>query len=268
MPQQGPYVSRVSDGTTTVSPAGSIIFTAGATVTRGTEGNAEVAIEGGTGNPGGATNSTQINAGDNVFGGVDPGTSGQVLTSNGSGSAPSYQDASGGATLIVTDGTTTIDNVGTLSFSGATVSGTTPTADVMVSGAGPVTEVRVALTSTQLLHLFSSPVTIIASPGAGKLIVVDNVAFSLTFNSIPYVTTDDTINLFYNNFPAGDGAIPPIAGLFQSSDSEVWIGTAVSTNFPAAIDADQPIILTSQVANMTAGDGTGSVTVLYHVVTL
>jgi hypothetical protein len=53
------------------------------------------AQQSGTGLPGGATNSTQFKLNGTSFGGAGPGTSGQVLTSNGAGSAPTFQAAGG-----------------------------------------------------------------------------------------------------------------------------------------------------------------------------
>lgn len=47
----------------------------------------------GSGSPAGSTYATQYKASAGIFGGTGPGTSGQVLTSNGSGSPPSYQAA-------------------------------------------------------------------------------------------------------------------------------------------------------------------------------
>jgi hypothetical protein len=54
------------------------------------------AQQSGSGLPGGATNSTQVKVSATAFGGVGPGTSGQVLTSNGAGSPPSFEDSAGG----------------------------------------------------------------------------------------------------------------------------------------------------------------------------
>lgn len=55
------------------------------------------AQQSGSGIPGGSVNSTQIKLTATGFGGVGPGTSGHVLTSNGAGSAPSFQAAAGGS---------------------------------------------------------------------------------------------------------------------------------------------------------------------------
>ena len=57
-------------------------------------------VEGGGGQPKGSNFSTQYKNGAN-FGGTGPGTSGQVLTSNGAGSAPTYQNAAGGSVTSV-----------------------------------------------------------------------------------------------------------------------------------------------------------------------
>lgn len=50
-------------------------------------------VEGGSGRPAGNTFATQYRASSAAFGGTGPGTSGQVLTSNGAASAPTFQNA-------------------------------------------------------------------------------------------------------------------------------------------------------------------------------
>jgi len=73
------------------------------------------AAGGGGGSPAGSNYATQYNNGGS-FGGTGPGTSGYVLTSNGSSAAPTYQPSSGG-------GTTT--NALTANSSGGAAPGTT-----------------------------------------------------------------------------------------------------------------------------------------------
>lgn len=59
-------------------------------------GAVALAQQGGSGRPGGATNSTQYRVNTTTFGGAGPGAAGQVLTSNGAGSPPTFEDAAGG----------------------------------------------------------------------------------------------------------------------------------------------------------------------------
>lgn len=93
---------------------------------------------GGSGAPSGSNFSTQYNNG-GLFGGTGPGTTGQVLTSNGAGSAPTFQTGGGGGgTPGGTNGQVQYNNSG--AFGGLT--NTQLTADINVftsglSGAAP-----------------------------------------------------------------------------------------------------------------------------------
>jgi hypothetical protein len=98
----GPALNLTSsDSSVTITPSGTSI-------------NLQ-ATGGGGGSPAGSNYATQYNNGGS-FGGTGPGTSGYVLTSNGSSAAPTYQPSSGG-------GTTT--NALTANSSGGAAPGTT-----------------------------------------------------------------------------------------------------------------------------------------------
>jgi len=98
----GPALNLTSsDSSVTITPGGTSI-------------NLQ-ATGGGGGSPAGSNYATQYNNGGS-FGGTGPGTSGYVLTSNGSSAAPTYQPSSGG-------GTTT--NALTANSSGGAAPGTT-----------------------------------------------------------------------------------------------------------------------------------------------
>lgn len=70
------------------------VVTAGGVITSITDNRLSPTVAssgGGGGSPGGSTHATQVNSG-GTFGGVGPGTSGQVLTSNGASADPSFQN--------------------------------------------------------------------------------------------------------------------------------------------------------------------------------
>jgi hypothetical protein len=59
---------------------------------------------GGGSPPAGAVNSTQYNLNGTLFGGVDPGVAGRVLTSNGSGAPPTFQASAGSVSIGLAPG--------------------------------------------------------------------------------------------------------------------------------------------------------------------
>lgn len=75
---------------------------------------------------------------------------------------------------------------------GTTVTGTT---NVTVAVTNPVYTATVTLTSPMLLSLNTTPVTVVASPGAGKVIKVHSIIWKLNYNSSPYSSVVPTLYL-------------------------------------------------------------------------
>lgn len=55
----------------------------------------------------------------------------------------------------------------------------------------PYRQLRVTITSAQLLNIFTTPVTLIPAPWTDKYIVVDGIIATLDFNTTAYAGTDD-----------------------------------------------------------------------------
>ena len=225
----------------------------------------------GSGNPGGATNSTQYNAGGGNFGGVAPGTSGQVLTSNGSGSAPTFQSLAAGVPLTVIGNGGTVANTGTIDFgSGATVSGTTPTAAVSIAGGSSLLQsASVSLTSAQILASNVTQVPVVSAPGSGKAVIVVTSMYEYTFGSVAY--SGDGGRLLYNgSFNQSEAAadIGDNDSLIGTSSSLTINGNGVSPFLSNAENSQVAYGVPSTNVPWTLGDGTLKITVLYYVLTL
>jgi hypothetical protein len=139
-------------------------------------------------------------------------------------------------------------------------------------GSSPVSQVRVALSSAQLLALNASPVTIVAAPGAGQMLVVLGVAANLAFGTTPYTISSGNVVLFIGTIDEGDIA-NATAGFFRNLLVNAGNIAGVDGPFAGLTDdpdflANQPIIIGSTETDPTLGDGTLSLTVLYAVVTL
>lgn len=146
---------------------------------------------GGGGTPGGSNYSVQINSGGS-FVGAGPGTSGQVLTSNGSSSAPTFQASSGGGTTA------------------GTISGNN------------------TLTASSPNYLFSTAVGTETLPSAStclnKVFVIYNAAAS--GNVIVQPPAGDL--LYYTSGTIGSWIVPPITSLTITAEaSGVWYITVV-----------------------------------------
>jgi hypothetical protein len=137
---------------------------------------------------------------------------------------------------------------------------------------GGIQSATVTLSSAQLLALNSSPVTIVAAPGAGKIIA----PVALCMRNSGGTAYDDSASsnstgLYYNAY-TGAAAVDD-SGISSLATQAVGSAQAVSTSlqqniYPLADIADQPIVAYSPVGNMTTGNGTITVTMYYLTITL
>jgi len=176
---------------------------------------------------------------------ASPGNS-KVYGTNGSGTKGWYA-ASGSSSLTVTDGTNSVANTTQITFSGATVSGTSPNATVTVSGGGstPTPE-----TLPNLVYWFDA--SIINSNSGGRVPVAQNLAPGHISNtpfcnaSPPFTISGTQLNGKNVVLPSGAACyLWPSTGansglyLLSSTIFAVWYCTS------AALSATQSIISTN-----------------------
>jgi hypothetical protein len=65
-------------------------------------------------------------------------------------------------------------------------------------GGGGPTVTTVALSASQINHLFSVPQTIIAAPGAGKAIVPISIQLAITVGTVPFDSENGDASIYYN----------------------------------------------------------------------
>jgi hypothetical protein len=178
---------------------------------------------------------------------------------------PSGSGGGGGGGTVTTDATLTGNGSGgsPLSVLGVKcVAGTTPVA------VGEVGCNTVTVSSAQLLAINGNPVTIIATPGANKVIQVLSAALYYKFITAQY-TGGDTPALTYTNF-LGNGAgpqLPPNLITATASKFTSWLSNASGSLNDAASDANQPVVFADDV-NYAAGSGMLTITLLYTVFAL
>jgi hypothetical protein len=135
---------------------------------------------------------------------------------------------------------------------------------------GAVQSVTVSLSSAQLLALNTSPVTIVAAPGAGSYILVLVTSYELIYGSSPYSLAGDPPGLAYGGnaiYPADQGW--NVSSFTGSSSSVAFVAGPGSIGFvPTSDVSNQPVKLVADIGNPTGGNSTGKVTVLYTTVTL
>lgn len=129
----------------------------------------------------------------------------------------------------------------------------------------------VNLTSAQILNLFTTPVTIVAAPAAGKMIQVLSINYSLTFVTTAYTVGGAQAGLWYGT-PAGQ-AVDTNAKSILNAAASSHVGQPAPTtitgtgNTPSNLAA-LAVVFGTVTSNPTTGDGTFRVTVTYITVTL
>jgi hypothetical protein len=144
--------------------------------------------------------------------------------------------------------------------------GTVATANLASSVAQSVT---VALTSANILAMNGAPVVVLAAPGAGKAIIVDNFLFEMTRTSTAYAN-GGVVSFQYHTTTtsvphAGTIAASVVTG--GAGTVQTYLGPNVGSS-GLVIPANEGIDITNATAPFITGTGTAKVFVKYRVVTL
>ena len=133
-----------------------------------------------------------------------------------------------------------------------------------LSGGLPTKFAKVTITSAQLLQLNTTPITLVAAQGAGKVIIPFTVLLRYRFGTIEYatnlnITLSPNSSLYQVNY---NGAIS------GSQDKYSSRSITPTVSLGGSIVDDLPLTIGAQIGNPTAGDGELDVYVSYYVLTL
>ena len=146
----------------------------------------------------------------------------------------------------------------------------TPDHDTGVISSGTITEgyqSDATITSAQILALQTTPITLIAAPGAGKAILLRQAVFFLDYNSVGYasVGAGDDITLRYTN---GTGAV---IGTLETTGFLDQTADKYSILYPAAgsiiLPANAPVVAFLGGA-VTTGNSPVQVRLFYDIIDL
>lgn len=127
----------------------------------------------------------------------------------------------------------------------------------------------VNLSAAQLIAMGTTPVAILAAPGAGKAILVDEILFEITRTSTAF-TNGGVINFQYHTTTTSVPHSGTIAASVVTGGAGT-VQTALGQNTGASglvIPANEGIDITNATAAFAAGTGTAKVFLRYRVVTL
>ena len=124
--------------------------------------------------------------------------------------------------------------------------------------------VQVSLTAAQIIAMRTTPVSLVAAPGAGKAIVVDNISLKMTTTATAF-TGGGAVEFRYT-----DGSGTKVSADIASGVVTAGAGTSFTNvrgiEASLTLVANAAVVITNASAVFAAGTGTAVVTIEYHVV--
>jgi hypothetical protein len=130
---------------------------------------------------------------------------------------------------------------------------------------GIAKSITVSLTDTQVKALFTTPITLVATPGSGKVILVHGILFSSTYNTATYAGANNLEFRYTDASGAKVSADIANTTLNFSSGTRYAYVAGVTTELQAL--ANVPVVVCVPTANPTTGDSAVKFTVIYSIVT-
>ncbi len=121
------------------------------------------------------------------------------------------------------------------------------------------------LTAAQVKALFTTPITLVGTPGSGKIILVTGIVFASTFVSVAYAGAN-ALEFRYTG-AAGAKVTADIAAAVLNFTSGTQYNAVAGVTAALVPVANAPIVVAVPTANPTAGDSPVKITVTYLVLT-
>jgi hypothetical protein len=135
---------------------------------------------------------------------------------------------------------------------------------VAIAAAGNVFNVKVSLTSAEILALFTTPKVLVAAPGAGKVIMPLRILINMVYNSATYATNTNLIAGLNTVFQT---TLTGALGFSTNQLATYTLITAAGTSTPAT-STNVSFTLSAATGNPTAGNSPLDVYLTYTVITL
>lgn len=167
------------------------------------------------------------------------------------------------ATARALSGDATISNTGVLTVAANAI-------DTTKLALNTIQYAQVAMTAAEWNGMYGAPKTLIAAPGAGKLIVVDSCVLTMTFVAAQYAA-GGAVALQYDTTVHGAGTLASATLAAATvnayaASSNVSLAPLVTTS-AITTTQNKALCLSNQTAAFTTGDGTWTVSLAYRIIT-
>jgi hypothetical protein len=121
---------------------------------------------------------------------------------------------------------------------------------------------RIPLSAAQIIGMNATPVTLIPAPGAGRVIVVDNLSFKMIRTATAFVN-GGALSFQYPTGPVA--ATATIAATVVTGGAGTVVQNVKGVEASLAAVPNDPIQITNATAAFATGTGTALVIIDYHV---
>ena len=122
----------------------------------------------------------------------------------------------------------------------------------------------VNLTAAQIIAMNATPVALIAAPGSGAAIIVDNITFKMVTTATAF-TGGGAVEFRYTN-GSGTKVTADVAAAVVTAGAGTSFTNVRGIEASLTATANAAIVVTNATAAFAAGTGTAVVTIDYHVV--
>lgn len=129
-----------------------------------------------------------------------------------------------------------------------------------------VLSATVSMTTAQIKGAYATPVEIVAAPGAGKAVIVDQAVFSFTYIAPQYTGGGDFRLQYQTSTDNILGVVGDGGGWLGTSDILAQINPASATR--VTVIANKAIQFTNATGAFATGNGTVKVFIKYRIITL
>jgi hypothetical protein len=135
----------------------------------------------------------------------------------------------------------------------------------MSSGLGSTQSVSVAIGSAQILAGNTTPVQLVAAPGAGLAIIPISVVVKYTYITAAYATNTEQV-IFLDTLDIEDNQLASFSNMLSQTSSKSAICSAISNDQQNSIIANKSLMWAIATGNPTAGSGRLDITVIYTTI--